>query len=232
MRDLGVDVAREPEVGDDGAKALVGLLEEDVGALEVAVHDPGLVGGVERAGELLENDEGLVDGQAAAFTNDVEQQPAAEQLHGEEADDGAIGERVLTELEDAAEVTVRDAARELHLALEAAQRLVREAVGANRLERDALLEGEVLGFPHFAHATRGEVAAQHVAIGDEVIDLQALGPAATGAGAGVFRSGGRGLGELGGHGRRESRLLLGHVSVPAPRALRSLCHVVVTLVGE
>ena len=48
----GGDVAGEPEVADEGALAVSVSAEEDVAGLDVAVDEPGVVGGVQRSGDL------------------------------------------------------------------------------------------------------------------------------------------------------------------------------------
>ena len=80
----------------------------------------------------------------------------------------APGLGVGAELEDPADVPVGDAPRELDLALEALERrgIVRGR-GADRLERHALGELEVLGLVDLAHAALRQEAQDAIAIGQD-----------------------------------------------------------------
>ena len=92
----------------------------------------------------------------------LRQRLAVQQLHRDERGrpaSPAAGLDVLEQVEDAADVRVGDLAGELHLAQEALRRpLVAGDLGADRLERDALAERQVLGLVELAHAAAGDEA--------------------------------------------------------------------------
>ena len=90
-------------------------LDHDVGGFQVAMHDPGFVGGREARRHLPGNRDGAILGEPAFF---LEQRRQVRSLHVRHRD---VRDAVdLAEIVDANHVLVRDLAREEKLALEAA----------------------------------------------------------------------------------------------------------------
>jgi hypothetical protein len=75
------DRTGQPEVRDLDP-VVVG--EQDVLGLDVAVHDPGLMGGAQGRQHRLHHLEGLPRAEVAALTDQVAQRTAADELHREE----------------------------------------------------------------------------------------------------------------------------------------------------
>ena len=72
----------ESEVGDHALEAALGA-EEHVLGLEVAVHDVGLVHGLQPREDALHDGAGLLRGELVLALELVEQLPAREQLHAD-----------------------------------------------------------------------------------------------------------------------------------------------------
>ena len=81
-------------------------------------------------------------------------------------------EGVLPEIEDAADVRMRDLARELDLGAEALDAAVVEQIGDEGLERDLLAERLVEGGVDLAHAAGGEKVEDAIAIGEALAGRQ------------------------------------------------------------
>ena len=136
MAERPPDVAGESEVGDTDA---VKAVEQDVGGLEVAMHDAGCVDGGEAFAELTAAAEGVLAGQASDLGEDAGQR-AAVKRHGDEgASAGKPG------VVDAADVRVVDPARRFDLVEEALPPAGLVAAHNRKLEGDFLVEQEVLG---------------------------------------------------------------------------------------
>jgi hypothetical protein len=159
-----VDV-REAEVDDLRDALAVGLeRQEHVLGLEVAVHDPGGVRGLERVQHLREEVDHVGDGRRARAARQPRAQVlAAEQLHHEE--EQAV---VFTEVEDAHDVAVREEGRGVRLAAEAAHVLVHPGdVRVHHLHGHVDAEREVRRAVHLAHAAHAEARAELVLVRED-----------------------------------------------------------------
>src|SRR5262249_32390511 len=145
--------------------------EDDVRALEIAVDDAGGVRGGEAGGDLLGDGQRLVGRHATLAPDARRKRLALEELHGEERR-LAVAALVEPDVEEPADVRVGDLAGELDLALEAADDGV--VVGdrvAQRLQRHALLEEEILRLVDFPHAALADDADNAVPLSDEIAGL-------------------------------------------------------------
>ena len=156
---VGTSRPRDSEVGDDRAVPTLASHQHHVGGLEVAVHDPGAVRGLEPGGELERERQ---RGRRSERSRSLEargERLALEQLHREHRDVPRLG-RVAEHVVDAAHVGMRDPAREADLALEAIAPLgVGPAIGADHLERDRLAELAIERSVDDAHPALAELAA-------------------------------------------------------------------------
>ena len=119
---------------------------------------------MQAGGELDGDRQRLLGGERAVAAEARGQGLAAEQLHVQEW--RAL--RRLDHVEDATDVGMGHAVRELDLAAKPLERArVTRDLGADGLERDAIVEQQVFGLVDLAHA----------ALGDEAHDLVASGPA-------------------------------------------------------
>lgn len=194
----------EAEVGDDRASRPFGFREHDVARLQVAMDDPGLVGGVEGPGDLPGHGQRLLRGHRAGAPEPLRQGLALQQLHGEEDEAAMEGD-----VEDAADVRVGDLARELDLAPEPLDReLVAGDVPAHGLERHPLAQLLVLDLVDLAHAAAGQEAEDPVAPRDPLAGSERR--LAVGArGRGMRQSGGdRGADERRRRGARHGDVAL------------------------
>ena len=168
--------AGEPEVGDHGSNRSVrpGWDEHDVRALEVAMDHADPVGGGEGRGDLLYDRQCLRRAHGSRPSQPVQEGLSRQQLHGQ-ADHVALrsgGRRpgVADEVEDAADIGMRDLPRELDLAFEALGGLAPALrVRQQGLERDPHTQLEILGFVHFPHAAAGEEPHDTVAAGEQLV---------------------------------------------------------------
>ncbi len=153
----------------------------DVGGLEIAVDDPGVVGGLERLGDLDRDGERLLDRDRPPGDHLVEPF-ALDQLHHQERQflrsrsrsrsrSRFIGRgRCRLQPIQMRDVRMIQRRQHLRLALEPRQplRVLRELLGQH-LERDLAPEPGVLGAPHLAHAARAERGG-HAVVGESVSD--------------------------------------------------------------
>ena len=120
---------------------------EHVGRLEIAVHDAGLVRGVECIGNLNRQREQFVDRQAMGVQV-VAQGSAVEPFHRDERP-----ARVLTNLVDGADVGMIQRRRGSGFTSEALDRTsIVSELGREELERNLATERQVLGEEHDTHS--------------------------------------------------------------------------------
>ena len=177
--------ARHAKVSDDGAHPVGARHQHDVGALEVGVNDSGAVRGMQPIGQLCRHLKRLGPRQRSA-PDSGQQRLAFEQLHREEEqrrplDLGLVPVRAESrrhlrmhaDFVDAADVGMGDFAGKVDLVFEPLdERGVPGEVGAQRLERHLLLDDQVVGLVHLAHAAapdqpRNEVSPAHDVAGGE-----------------------------------------------------------------
>ena len=150
----------DAEVGD--LHLAVGA-DQDVGRLDVAVHEPGLVGEVERGGHLAGDLRRLLGGDPAVGAQDVGERAAVDVLHGDE-----VGAGVLAPVVDADDVRVAEVGRRLRLAPEALDEVgVDGELGEQHLDGDLAVEQAVAPEEHVGHAAAPDALAQLVAIVDD-----------------------------------------------------------------
>ena len=136
----------------------------DVRGLEVAVDDADVVDRLQPVGGLDRDVERLLVLEVAALVaRELLEVGALDVLHRDVAHAA-----VLAVLVDAADVAVRDLARELDLVAEALRHLARvRELGAQHLDRHGLVEHAVVGLVDHAHAALAERAQDLVARGDD-----------------------------------------------------------------
>ena len=163
--DLGdarlVDRAGDPEVGelDD-----VGVGDEQVAGLDVAVHDAVAMRVVEAAAGLGDDLDRLLDVEVAAVAQQLGARVAGDVLHHDEVLVVALVEAEVEHLND---VRVHEPGSGERLAAEARdeRRVVGEVLG-QQLQRDVALEALVEGEVHGRHAADAEPALDPVAACD------------------------------------------------------------------
>ena len=160
-----VGQAREPEVGDSDLPVLV---DQDIGGLEVAMEDVLVVRGAEPGAELARDLEPALLRKASHAPEQRRQVLAADVLHREERPPVHLADVV-----DAANVRVRDPSRDPELFVEQREpmRIRRELFG-KELERDLLLQCEVLHAVDLAHAALADHADHAIATGEDVSRLE------------------------------------------------------------
>jgi hypothetical protein len=174
--------AREAKVCDDDAR-LSGRVarghEHDVRALEVAVDDADAVRGQQRIGHLAHKRQ-CSGGVHAPFTaQQIFERLARQKLHREEGDLARewAGDLMSADVEEAADVRVRNLARQIDLAFEPLDDvLLFDDLGANSFERHALAQDRVGGLIDLAHAAARDKAHDAIARGDHVARREAHTP--------------------------------------------------------
>jgi len=190
--------ARDPEVGDNGAKAFGRRAPHHVFRLEITVNDTGLVRGIECSGHLLDDGKRFV-GRDPPAPEPLGQRFAGQKLHGQKRDFlSTFAHTVAKEVEHATNVWVCDLTRELDLAAEPFHRLaVPSYLRPNRFESDLFSKLEILGLVDLSHSALREKANDSKPVGYELTGRERLsacsvlsrgtGAFARGASLGVIR---------------------------------------------
>jgi hypothetical protein len=161
---------RQPEVGDDDVRRPLRLgHEHHVVALEVAVHDARLMGRVESSRHLHHEGTGRA-GRQRSSVQPARQRLARQELHrGERDRRSRRGRLVVEEIENPAAVGMGHLPRQKRLALEPRDgALILGDLRSDRLERDVLVQLQILGLAQLTHAAAGDEADDTEAIGDDL----------------------------------------------------------------
>jgi hypothetical protein len=177
-----VHEARDAEVDDlDRVVPLADRQEHDVVGLDVEVDDALLVRRAERLRDLAQDGQRARPFDAGRLAQHAAERLPVEVLHDEE--DPSVGE--LAEVRDVTDVGAAGLGGRPRLAAELLQRLgVARDVGPQQLERDLLLEVDVLREVHRAHATLADLREDAVArAGDDLAaaEVDGRGHGAVGA---------------------------------------------------
>ena len=152
-----VEALGDAEVGEQHAP--VGG-DEDVAGLDVAVHEAGVVGGVERRRDARADVDRQLGREAGLHVEELAQALAVDELH----DDG-LAALVLEDVVDGDDVRVGEAGDGDRLAAEPlGDDGVRREARLEPLERDLAVEGDVRRQPHLGHAALGEPPLEPVAV--------------------------------------------------------------------
>ena len=156
---VGAD-RRDAEVGDADVAVAV---DHHVGRLQVAMQHAALVRRGDAGAQLPRELDRLVLRDAADAAEQRGQILAVHVLHRQEA--AAVG---VAEVVEPADVLVRHLARDAQLVVELRQAAIvgRDAAG-QELQRDRLIERQVVGAIHFAHAAASEQGDEPIAAGDD-----------------------------------------------------------------
>ena len=168
---VGVAVAadrRDAEVGDADVAVAV---DHHVGRLQIAMQHAALVRRGDAGAQLARELDRLVLRDAADPAEQRREILAVDVLHRQEA--AAVG---VAEVVQPADVLVRHLARDAQLVVELRELRVvgRDAFG-QELQGDRLIERQVVGAIHLAHAAAAEQRDQPVAAGDDRAGCQAAG---------------------------------------------------------
>ena len=163
--------ARQTEVGDLRAAAAV---DHDVGGLEIAMQHALVVRRRQARAELPRDLDGLVFRQPADAAQQRRQILAVHVLHREEVRRAV--RRRSTDVEDAADVRMRDAQRQADFVEEPLEPIrVALDVARQELQRDGLAELQVVGAVDLAHAAAAEQADHAIAAGEDRAGQETLG---------------------------------------------------------
>ncbi len=180
-------VAGQAEVDDhDPACGPVGVDQEHVVGLEIAVDDADVVRGGERGRQLADDGRDLGWRQRALTGQAIGQRLAVQPLHGDEPAVAIVD----AEIEQSTDAGVGDPARQHQLAVEPIAGV--DAVERHGLERDPLIEGAIVRLVDLAHPAPAEQGRDAVAIGDQLAGGVDLAGRARGAPSGTIRLAGGG----------------------------------------
>ncbi len=160
LRDLRLraQVLHQAEVGQDGVHLVAGDLDQDVGGLDVAVDDPGRVGGVERVADLRDEARGEQRFEPALGAQQARQVGALDVAH-RHVQQPVLLARVV----DRDHVGMLDRGRRAELAPEApAELVVVGELGRDHLQRDLAVERDVRRAVDDAHPAAPGDAVDHV----------------------------------------------------------------------
>src|SRR6188472_4043305 len=145
--------ARDAEVGD---LDLAGRCDQQVGGLDVAVHDPGRVGLGQRLRRLPDQVAHLVGIHRLAWPDQLRERPTVDELHDQEGP-AALQGVVLAVVEDGGDVGVVQRRGVPGLVLEPLpEARVVGVLALEQLDRDRPAENGVLRAPDLAHAAGGD----------------------------------------------------------------------------
>ena len=131
----GPEPLRQPEVGEVDVLVVALAADEDVGGLDVAMHQAALVRGVERGGHRRDDAQHALEGQLAAV-DDLAQVGPGDEAHREVQDAAILAAAV-----DGDDVRVLERCREPSLRLEPPHRVrVLRVLGRDDLQRDGPVE--------------------------------------------------------------------------------------------
>src|SRR6266704_2203814 len=148
------------EVGDLHAAVVA---EQDVGGLQVAVDDAGLVGVLERVDDLAGQARRLRRRERAVAVQHVAQGGPVDQLH-----DDVVHALLLAGVVQRDDIGVREAGRVDGLLVETpTQASVRGQVGMQHLDHHVSTEDAVVTAPDARHAPRGKLLDELVALSEE-----------------------------------------------------------------
>ena len=141
-----------------------GARQHHVLGLDVAVHEPRAVDGIEAGQELRREIARLRQIQRTTFAQHVGQRDAVDVLHRHQ-----LAAVELDQVEHAAHVRRDDLARRAHFLAQAGQRaLVGQQRAAHRLQGDVDAQLEVEGAEHFSHAAAAEQHADAIPIAKDL----------------------------------------------------------------
>ena len=149
-----------------GLQAPVGVRQEDVVRLQVAVNHALGVGCSERVDDGQQDLHGLDGGESALAVQDLAQGLTLQELHDHE---GLVVSGP-AEVEHAADGRVLEPRGGPRLGQEAVLVGLRGHVAADQLERHLGIERQVLRDPHRAHAPLAQEADELVLVGDDLAD--------------------------------------------------------------
>ena len=161
--------SRDAEIHD---QRMVLLVDHDVGRLEIAMHDTGLVSRHKPRGDLPGDSQGSRQRQASLLPQDRREVGSLDVRHRDVLD--AVD---LAEIVNADDVLVSDLARQEEFALEAPLEFVRRVeilhrLGANDLDRDGDLQHLVPGLIDGPHSACAEQALDVVPAAEVLTDLK------------------------------------------------------------
>jgi hypothetical protein len=166
-----------PDLGDaevenlDEVRVALPLDQEDVLRLHVAVHDPLVVGRRQRAADLGKDVHGARQRQDRRLVQRGPQFPPLQELHHDVR--GAILH--LVHVGHAEDVRMLELRRGDRLAAEPLQRLlVPREVRVERLDREALAEGDVTGEVDLAHPALAEFLLDAILVRDHLVEERVL----------------------------------------------------------
>jgi len=157
---FGGDIFGESREAEIGYAHLTATIEHDVRGFEVAVKDAVLVRGGETCAKLACDLEALVGGQPANAPEQGGKIFSIHVFHGEK--NAAVG---FTDVEDPADVGMRDLAGKTHFGVEALQSIfIPGKRYREELERNGLAEFQIIGAVNLAHAAFADKRDDTVAL--------------------------------------------------------------------
>lgn len=174
-----VEDPRQTEVGDHRAATVAVRHQQHVRALEIEVEHPGGVGCGEARGELSGDGARILLGQRTVVEA-LRQRLAGQELHRHDGDLHRrsvvlVGDGMGKEVEDAADVGMGDGAGGEELGTQPIEAGALGGPRADDLERDLLVEEQVVGSEHLPVAAASEQTADAKAPGDDLATDEDVG---------------------------------------------------------